>query len=174
MIIYIDMDQVLVNFLAGTKRVLGKEFNDPSLGTDKEKFQLLANTCTNFWINLDWMPCAQDMWNQLQKYEPFILSACPPEDYYPSCTDEKVQWCKNNLGITRDRIYIVKRNEKKLFARLNPNSLLIDDHPTNVREWREEGGTAIEHHTVPETLNQITSLGLWDRLSLPLSYRANE
>jgi len=170
--VYVDLDQVLVNFLAGARKALGKEFNDPSLGTDPEKFRHLSDTCINFWLNLEWMPGAESLWNQLRQYNPFILSATPPADIYPSCPAEKIQWCIDNLGITKDRVFIVSRKEKREFS--NPDSLLIDDHPTNVREWRENGGTAILHHTVTETLNEITQLGLWDLLSLPSSYRASE
>ena len=144
-----------MNFLLGTRRVLGKEFNDPSLGTDQEKW-LLIEQAKGFWENLEWMPNAQTLWNRIKHCDPHVLSATPPPDLVPSCPGGKRIWCRENLVIPDTRVNLVSRIEKQKFALSDgtPN-LLIDDHPKNVAEWTAAGGIAIMHSTVPETLKAL-------------------
>lgn len=157
--IYCDMDQVLVNFLGGTRHVLGKEFNDLSLGEDHDKW-LLIDKVPNFWVHLEWMPGAKMLWDCIKNKNTYILSAFPTEEENPQCSTEKKMWCQRELGISPDRVFIVKRNEKKTFARRNNKAnLLIDDHYNNVDIWHRKGGFGIWHQTVPETLIELQQFG---------------
>lgn len=158
--IYCDMDQVLVNFLAGARRALGREFNDPALGTDHQKW-IEISKIHHFWINLDWMPGAEILWNRIKNYDTYILSAAPKPEDNPSCAPEKTIWCRQQLGVDQTRVLIVQRNEKQKFAKTNghPN-LLIDDHPHNVNDWLLAGGLAIYHTSIPETLRELSKYGL--------------
>jgi len=159
--VYCDMDQVLVNFLGGARRALGREFNDPALGSLESRWSALRQV-EKFWLNLHWMPNASVLWSYLQEEakSSSILSAAPPNDDAPACKPEKIEWCGIQLGLSEDRVKVVKREEKKLFALSEdgrPN-LLIDDHPRNVVEWREAGGLAIHHTSVYETLQVLKHL----------------
>lgn len=157
--IYCDMDQVLVNFLGGARKALGMEFNDARLGTDSDKWRIIAEM-PGFWRSLEWMPQAHLLWNRIKDRDTYILSACPPEKESPLCPGEKKLWCSDQLGIQEHRVHTVSRAEKALFATSEgrPN-LLIDDHPRNVSEWQSAGGIAILHHTIPETLRELASHG---------------
>lgn len=157
--LYCDMDQVLVNFLLGARKVLGYEFNHPMLGEDATKWPIIDKH-SGFWLGLEWMPNAKTLWEAIRHHKPHILSACPENDA-PTCRDEKIIWCKRELNVPTERIQIVTRKEKKLFAKTNNiQNVLIDDHPKNILEWKEAGGIGIHHHTVPETLQTLRKLGL--------------
>lgn len=155
------MDQVLVNFLGGTKRVLGYEFNHPAVGTDYERWEKIR-AVPNFWRNLQWMPEAKSLWNRLVPHGPHILSACPTPHEAPTCYMEKMSWCTEELQIVEHKVHLVFfRGDKKRFATTEgkPN-LLIDDHSKNIIEWINAGGIAIHHHNVSETLAELDALGL--------------
>src|ERR1700722_6924065 len=96
--IYCDMDQVIVNFLGGARAVLGKEFNDSTLGDFESKWQKINNH-PNFWFDLEWMPNAKLLWAKLEFNNPCVLSACPPVDLNPRCATEKQSWCEKHLQI---------------------------------------------------------------------------
>jgi hypothetical protein len=155
--IYCDMDQVLVNFLGGARKALGKEFNDPAFETDKEKWRLISQV-PDFWLQLQWMPNAINLWTRIKPFDSHILTACPTVEDSPNAPAQKRLWCAINLGVNSACVHTVQRVQKQDFA--TPESLLIDDHPKNVSEWRNRGGIAIQHSTVPETLNQLDQLGL--------------
>ena len=45
-------------------------------------------------------------------------------------------WASRNLGISSNKINLVRRVQKQQFA--DKNSILIDDYPKNVNEFRAE------------------------------------
>ena len=159
-IIYCDMDQVLVNFLGGGRKALGREIND--LGLDNDKWPVLINEFTTFWLNLEWMPNAQKIWERIHKKDVYILTACPPVELNPLAGPQKKQWCERELGISQDRVITVPDRKGKLkYSRHGgrPN-LIIDDHLSTVMDWCLRDGNAVWHHTVPETLEDLKQFGL--------------
>ena len=100
------------------------------------------------------------MWEIIKVTNPKILSATPHPNDAPTCAEEKRLWCETNLSIPGEHVHTVRRSQKKDFATTDgkPN-LLIDDHRTTVSEWRNMGGVAIWHNTIPETIKQLIELG---------------
>ena len=169
--IYCDMDGVITNFLGGARKILGKEFSDPVLGEGPEKWGLLSRHPT-FWLDLPWMPGAEQFWHFLSQHHPYVLSVCPPVEWYSNSKIQKEMWCEDKLNIpARKCITVEKREHKQLFATghvyseeencyIKIPNLLIDDHPQNVAEWIEAGGVGIVHYTIPETMSRLLEYGL--------------
>ena len=74
--IYCDMDQVLCNFMKGADAAVGGSF----VNTDKEERWKAINQTKGFWANLEWMPGAKRMYQFIEKYDPYILSAASGRD----------------------------------------------------------------------------------------------
>jgi hypothetical protein len=159
--IYCDMDQCLVNFLGGARKVFGMEFNDPRLGSDDRAKWVSLTDNTSFWLELELMPSARLLWDRIKDKNTYILSAVPDADVAPYAPSGKKQWCVRELGISPDRVITCSREQKKNFSRHggHPN-LLIDDHYGNCMAWISCDGNAIWHHTVPETITQLAQFGL--------------
>ena len=66
--IYCDMDQVLVAFLSGVKKITGQDFEKMNRDT---RWNTVSNT-PKFWENLDFMPGARRLLQRIQKYDPYI------------------------------------------------------------------------------------------------------
>ena len=151
--IFCDMDGVLTNFMSGVEKYTGSLEQ-----VDIEKFLLSDfGTSKKWWASLDPMPDAMKLWKYISKYEVQVLSACPS-----ICKDDKAvmdgkkAWAKKHLKPSPSKVNIVQRRDKKNFAR--PNSILIDDHIKNVKEWKSAGGIGILHTSTSNTIKQLKQL----------------
>ncbi len=138
--IYLDMDGCITDF---DKRFtsLNPEKLSPSQYQTKygiEKFWNFIDkeNGVKFWVGIPWMKDGKQLWDYIKKYEPIILSA-------PSRNNEsrlgKRLWMKNNLpGI---KLILAAANKKQNYSR--KNSILIDDRPDNIEQWRSQGGKGI-------------------------------
>lgn len=154
--IYSDMDGVLTDF--------DKRFREFSNGVSpktyeskygKEAFWVLIDDTVGvpFWAGMDWMQDGKIYWNYIQKYSPIILSA-------PSRREEsrygKRIWKKRNMPKTK--MILAYAKDKKKYA--TENSILIDDRPSNILEWKEAGGIGILHTSAANTIEELKRLGL--------------
>ncbi len=158
--IYVDLDQVLVDFYAGAEKLLGYDFNSV-IGTPKEaERNRILGTTPLFWEMLPPMPDYRVLWDYLLPLQPHVLSASPNwrDDYVHY---GKRKWLVRYLGISGDRIHIVERKDKALYAQSQgQQNLLIDDHPGNIERFIERGGIGILHNDAHSTIAQLQNLGI--------------
>ena len=152
--LYCDMDQVLVAFLSGVKKITGQDFEKMNRQT---RWNKISNT-KDFWQNLDFMPGAKRLAQRIEKYDPYILSAFTDKD--SSSKAGKYKWVQKNTRIPKSRILVVKREQKQSYATQNGEpSVLIDDYIKNIKEWENKGGIGVHHTDVSKTLNELKRLG---------------
>ena len=151
------MDQVLVDFLGGAKKVLGKDYTDKDWKEDKK--DVLTKKSPNLFRNLNWMNDGKSLWSFVMKYSPKVLSA-HPTSWMPNAKSDKNDWVKKNLGIESSNIHLVKRSMKRKYATTNgqPN-ILIDDHSKNIKEWQSAGGIGILHTNARNTVKKLKKMG---------------
>ncbi len=158
---YCDLDGVLADFHGAAEKALGRKI---TVGTDitSADWKVITDT-PDFWSGMDFLRSGKKLWNHIRKQQPFILSALPRTDT-AGAKKGKIAWVGRNLkGVTKDRIILVLRADKKKFA-VNtggrPN-LLIDDNAKNISEWKAAGGIGILHHstTVNQTIARLKKLG---------------
>ena len=152
--IYCDLDQVLVNFMKGAENAIGGEF----ASVDKDERWNKINQNKGFWSNLEWMPGAKRLYQFIEKYDPYVLSAYSGRD--PSSKNGKMKWLSKNTKFKKFNIKLVLRSEKQQYAMTNgkPN-VLIDDYIKNIKEWEAKGGIGIHHTDVGKTINELKRLG---------------
>jgi len=153
--IYCDMDGVLCDF---DKRF--KEFSDDiPPGKYASKFgikifwKLIHKQGVGFWVGIPWMPDGEQLWNYIKPFNPSLLSAPSMEE---SSRLGKRLWVRNNIPGTK--LILRQAEQKQEFA--NPNSILIDDRPSNIEQWRAKGGIGILHTSANETIEELKKLGL--------------
>ena len=158
--IYCDMDGVLCDF---------KTHAEKTVGVPIKKWMSLPKECKwdpivekgDFWSSMPWMPGGQQLWSFIKKYNPDILSAHVEEVRDPTCIPGKRLWASRNLGISNQRINLVRRFQKKDYAQTGYRSpaILIDDYEKNTREFAQRGGIGIHHTSTSKTLSELKKLG---------------
>ena len=155
--IYVDMDGVLCDFIAQSKKATGKIFTQDKA---KEYWPIIKRT-PRFWSDMPWMPGGKQLWNYVKQYNPHILSAYTPED--PNCIPGKKTWLRKNVRISSNRVNLVRRVEKQKFAMKSDMgrapAILIDDFPRNVDQFKAAGGMGIVHTSTSNTLRELKKLG---------------
>jgi 5'(3')-deoxyribonucleotidase len=152
--VFLDMDGVLVDFNNGYKKIAdGQSFEEVEEERGKpfavEKF---LNQGKEFWSNLDWIHGGKELYEdcRLLFRNPRILSSTGSKerkDQHAKISEGKREWLIRELSqINKEDIIIVEdRHLKQKYA--SKTGILIDDHPTNIAEWNNSGGTGILHNS---------------------------
>lgn len=120
--LYIDMDNVLVDFKSGIDQ-LDEE--------TKIKFDGKLDEVPDIFSRMKPIPGAVEAFNVLsEKYDTYILSTAPWEN--PSAWSDKVIWVKKYLGDKAWKRLILTHHKN-----LNQGDYLIDDRPNNGAETFE-------------------------------------
>lgn len=157
--IFLDMDGVLADFIKGVADTTGEDFTSPDLNKKgKGKIKAEIEKSSRFWHELDWMPGGQQLYRYVKSSQPHILSAYANWD--KNCKDGKNFWIKKNLMIPKQRINLVKREDKQKYAvQDGVANILIDDYIKNIREWEKAGGIGIHHTDTAKTINTLKKHG---------------
>lgn len=154
--IYCDLDGVLCDLYGAlTKRF---DINYHLTQDEGEKLLKKIDDLTDFFGNLPWMPEGKQLWTYILPYEPTILTAASHETE-PSIVSGKYHWCKENLGLPKNRI-IMEIDKYKYAA---PKHILVDDTPEKINKWVEAGGIGILHQSTPDTIDEIKNSFLTKR-----------
>ena len=108
-----------------------------------------------FWAGMPWMENGKDLWNFISKYNPELLTS-PSRDNTSRLG--KQLWAKHNLD-PKPRVIFAYSADKQRYA--NENSILIDDKPSNIEQWRAAGGIAfrVKNGDNTEAINGLKELG---------------
>ena len=117
-IIYIDMDNVLVDFVTGIAK-LSKDIQD--------KYEGHLDDVPGIFSLMEPMKGAIDAFNTLsqsEKYDVYILSTAPWDN--STAWSDKVEWVKKYLGVNGYKRLILSHHKN-----LNTGDYLIDDRTKN-------------------------------------------
>lgn len=143
MLIYLDVDGVLANWVEGIQLAAGI---NPStwdtvghglLPTNQQEKIDAAMCVKSFWVGLSRYPWADDLYTECKKHGEVVFCTQPFDS--PNCLAGKYEWLANHFGATMDRI-VLMRNKWRL---ANPRALLIDDNVENCNRFQWAGGHSI-------------------------------
>ena len=147
--IYCDMDGVLVDFLGRFEEYTGLKWENVT----KEEAWRIIKQIPNFWLHLNPMPDAGELWGYIRNYNTAILTSPSRSDWFRARTGKRA-WTKRHLG----RVPVVFRGGKKKSELAANDSILIDDFEPNIRRWREAGGIAILHTSAQKTIEELREI----------------
>jgi hypothetical protein len=176
--IYCDMDGVLTDFESRFIEILKKEGRkyyskeelsditrpkhfEKKFGQD-EFWKFIDSFGEEFWAGMNWMPNGQALWKFISPYGPKILSS-PSKD--SSSRLGKRLWITDHLSPSPDEIIFALSHKKQKYS--TPESILIDDKPSNIEEWAAKGGIALEvkDGEIQSVINKLKELGYGRKLT---------
>jgi len=115
-ILYIDMDNVLVDFKSGIDAISEE---------DRQQFKDDLDEVPGIFSKMKPVDGAIEAYNELTKhFDVYILSTAPWEN--PSAWSDKLLWVKKYLGQTAQKRLILSHNKN-----LNAGDFLVDDRTAN-------------------------------------------
>lgn len=166
LILYLDLDGVLVDFDDGYKKLSGgfgirhyvQQVGEP---TARDTF---LKAGSDFWENLNWIHGGKALWEAANSlFENVnILSSAGTTDAQKAnvVASGKRKWLKKHLPeLNDDHIFIVPgKHRKKEFA--SRDSILVDDIAITIQEWNSNGGFGILHNsaTYKKTINELKTI----------------
>ena len=154
--IFSDMDGVLTDFdesfLKYSEGIPPREY-EKTYG--KEKFWELIDGKggVGFWVGMPWMEDGKQYWDYIKNYDTELLSS--PSRSSTSRLGKRL-WVRNNMpGV---KLTLAQAAKKQNYAA--PNHILIDDRPSNIDQWKSQGGIGILHTSAADTISQLKQLGL--------------
>jgi len=148
--VYLDMDGVLVDFVAGIRKLTGTKLDSNSKEFSEIVGEVLQKTesgeLPGFWEELPLLNDGLKLAKYISKkgHDIHILSSCSGDLIY--CKKEKYKWVRKNVGkyILSSNVIVTKTATEKL-KYLEDGDILIDDFKKNVERWNSSGGIGIWH-----------------------------
>jgi len=153
----LDVDGVVADFLTSAYREHGypnynssniKSWNfHREIGISDEKFYEPISSF-DFWDNIDLMPFAHDLYDEL--IMEFDVIFCTSPSKCKEAVYGKLSWLKRHFNVDTDEVIIT--GKKEILA--HEGSLLIDDSGKNCARFQEAGGS---YFWFPSLINKYSS-----------------
>ena len=142
---YIDMDDVVADWMVYAKKIVQRDWNYGQRIPDEDWRKL--QTDQRFYRNLPLKPGAKDLVKFCVDYMRFnptstvqFLTALPHDYTMPYAAQDKVWWANEHFpGIP---VFFGPFSHDKWRYCKGPNDILIDDRLSNNQEWIAQGGQA--------------------------------
>jgi 5'(3')-deoxyribonucleotidase len=148
--IYIDMDGVVADFDTLAQQIMTatmaerKEAELTGRWPDSKWRDILKEQ--HFYRQLPKMPQADQMMAMASRFRDDLgwrlrmLTAIPRKNDFPEVFQDKIDWMMEYYpGV---RVHFGPYSEDKQ-NHCQPGDILVDDRPSNIKEWRAAGGTAV-------------------------------
>ena len=156
-IIYLDLDEVLVDFNGGVRKITGglSKYEYVEKNGYDALWKLINSYGEDWWANLEWTQDGTVLWSFLQNKRVKILTSASVRNTGILAVNGKKRWISNHIGDIEALIVNAARY-KQQYAR--HGDILIDDTEKNIIEWKSKGGIGIHHKNSIESIDELTNI----------------
>lgn len=146
--IFVDMDDVVADWMAYARSIVNRDWNYGQRIPDSDWNRLKAQP--RFYRNLPLKPGAESLMTWCQEYCKetnsglFFLTALPHDYSMPYAAQDKVWWAHDYFPDIP--VFFGPFSHDK-WRHCQPGDVLIDDRQSNCSEWRSAGGLAHEYRS---------------------------
>lgn len=154
-ILYLDCDGVLADFDNGARLVFDGMFPaefESKHGT-KEFWKRLTQA-DDFFFNLEPMPDAHELWENVKHLHPIIITGCPVGGWAET---QKHRWVRKHFG-RRANVITCASRDKSIFC--HPGDVIVDDWEKHKPKWEAKGGHWILHKSAEQSLLELHFIGM--------------
>ena len=146
MIIFLDLDGVIINWVGGVCKWFDIPYQQEEVTNKDNMLELIDISYKEFWTDLstpdfweylDFYPQAKQLIGQLKKYGDVVFISSPAL----GCAGYRQNWIQHNLPEFFITNKYILTSSKEYCA--NPNTVLIDDFRKNCQDFVANGGNAI-------------------------------
>lgn len=142
--LFLDVDGVLADFDGGVVRLTGLTPEQLEAQRGRGGFWKALARAEGFYANLDPLPGAEDMVEQLRHLKPILLTGLPLGKW---AAPQKRKWAQRHFPDLK--IVTCMARDKWRYAR--PGDVLVDDREKARNPWVEQGKGRFVLHRSPET-----------------------
>lgn len=142
--LYLDVDGVLADFDGGVVRLTGHTPDQLEAQRGKGGFWKALARADGFYANLDLLPGAASMVDQVRHLDPILLTGLPMGKW---AAPQKRIWAERHFPELK--IITCMARDKWRYAR--PGDVLVDDREKARGPWVEKAEGRFVLHTSPET-----------------------
>jgi hypothetical protein len=156
--LFLDMDGVLADFDRHA-RLLCDDM-EPAKFEEKygeEIFWGRINSEENFYLNLEFMPDAPQLYDGVKHLEPPILTGVRKVDM-DNHAAQKREWAHRKFG-HQQKVICCQSSKKSLHIKAK-GDILVDDRQRYRRKWENAGGIFVLHKNAEKTLQTLHMLGV--------------
>ena len=153
--VWIDSDGVIADFdkaatvLCGMRPAMFEEM----YGT--EEFWKRINSDPNFFLNLEFMPDAMELYNAVAHLPHAILTGMPKN--MDASNNQKIDFFKKHFP---PDLKVICTQASKKWTYCKEGDILIDDRLRYAKKWKKAGGTFIQHTSANLSIFQLKVLGV--------------
>jgi 5'(3')-deoxyribonucleotidase len=146
--IFVDMDDVVADWMAYARSIVNRDWNYGQRIPDTDWNQLKAQQ--RFYRDLPLKPGAESLVHWCREYSKkthcglFFLTALPHDYSMPYAAQDKVWWAHEYFPDIP--VFFGPFSHDK-WRHCQPGDVLIDDRQSNCSEWRSAGGLAHEYRS---------------------------
>lgn len=156
-VVYLDMDGVLSDFMSRYREVNGEWKRDRE-GMQSDGWSRFCKdghfATLDTWPGWSVLTTYIDALSSIRNFRVEILTSTGGPEFHELVTADKTAWCQKH-GLPYKVNTVPGRWHKKDFA--NETSVLIDDTPDVIDQWKANGGIGILHTDANQTITQLCS-----------------
>lgn len=149
--LFLDVDGVLADFDGGVVRLTGLTPEQLEEQRGRGGFWKALARAEGFYANLDPLPGAPEMVEQVRHLKPILLTGLPLGKW---AAPQKERWAARHFP----GVPIITTMARNKHLHMEKGDVLVDDRENHRHLWENAGGIFVHHRSAEDTLRKLAKI----------------